>query len=145
MKGDYADLLVRIEQPPRWWDENGCPRWSEWDPGWGADPYAEQKALLEIACQACGQRFSVLVSLNSHSLLTILRRREGEASALGERVRRGSVHYGDPPQHGCVGDTMTSESVRVVQFWERDRGVTYGWKRVPELEIAFPAGEEVNP
>jgi hypothetical protein len=46
--------------------------------------------------------------------------------------------YGDPPSHrheGCTaGDTMNVESVRFVQFWERDAG---GWRRRAEYEVCI--------
>lgn len=30
----------------------------------------------------------------------------------------GMFHYGDPPAHDCVGDTMNSEPVRILEFWQ---------------------------
>ena len=48
------------------------------------------------------------------------------------------IHYGDPPRHHsenqCIGDTMNSEPLRILQFWKRDGGE---WERMNEYEIIF--------
>lgn len=47
------------------------------------------------------------------------------------------LHYGDPPSHGCVGDTENCYDLRVVEFWEKsyDRPVDIKWARHPEFEV----------
>ena len=44
------------------------------------------------------------------------------------------MRYGDPPVHGCVGDTMNAIPVRVLEFWVHD-GLDK--RRVTEFEVAL--------
>ena len=130
MLRNYEDIRSRISDPIRWWDNNGVPRYCEFHPS-RCGIYDAVVALVEVACQACGKRFLVAVTLDGHAL-----------EELGDRYRRpthgdiGSFHYGDPPSHraeGCLaGDTMNVESVRVAEFWEREAGE---WRRLPEHEV----------
>jgi len=53
------------------------------------------------------------------------------------------LHYGDPPQHGCVGDTMNSVPIRVIEFWHRN-AQTYDWERRSELEIEMDCEWDVD-
>jgi len=130
MLGDYDDIRSRISDPVLWWDNNGVPRYCEFHPS-RCGIYDAVVALIEVACQACGRRFLIAVTFDGPAL-----------QELGDRFRRpthadiGSFHYGDPPSHGsegCLaGDTMNVESVRVVEFWEREAGE---WRRLPEHEV----------
>ncbi len=130
MLRNYEDIRSRISDPVLWWDDNGVPRYCEFHPS-RCGIYDAVVALVEVACQACGKRFLVAVTLDGHAL-----------EELGDRYRRpthgdiGSFHYGDPPSHraeGCLADdTMNVESVRVAEFWEREAGE---WRRLPEHEV----------
>lgn len=62
MHQSYPDLLERISDPPKWWDEHGVPRYQEHHPNLCPDIYADEVALLVIACQCCGQEFRVQMS-----------------------------------------------------------------------------------
>jgi hypothetical protein len=59
--------------------------------------------------------------------------------SLADRIPLGRVEYGDPPNVGCcpVGPTMSSDSLRVLEFWRRSAG---RWERVPALEIDVVPG-----
>lgn len=130
MLRDYDDIRSRISDPVLWWDDNGVPRYCEFHPS-RCGIYDAVVALIEVACQGCGRRLLVAVTLDGPAL-----------QELGDRYRRptrgdiGSFHCGDPPSHGaegCVaGDTMNVESVRLVEFWEREAG---GWRRRPDHEV----------
>lgn len=128
MKHHFDDIRSRIAEPPRWWDEHGTPRWSAFTPRETADIYARTAVLLEIACQSCGERFTVAMS-ESHP-----RTLYGHAlPSLEASVRDGSVHYGDPPNVGCcpAGATMNCDDLAVLEFWQwRD----LEWERDPSLE-----------
>jgi len=127
---DYKDITNRLGEP-MWWDEAGVPRYFPFHPSYVNNIYATQVALLEIACQSCGTRFHVAMSTGPL-----------DAYPLEEPVRRGFIHYGDPPNYGCCvsGPSMNCEDLRVLQFWTREFPVT--WERHPELEIALPDMEE---
>jgi hypothetical protein len=47
---------------PLWWDENGVPRFDTHHPGLCPDIYADEVALLRIACQGCEREFLVQMS-----------------------------------------------------------------------------------
>jgi len=93
---------------PRWWDENGTPRFAVHHPSLCADIGASEVALVKIACQACLQVFEVQMSWGM--------RRAAEHAAFGHGQHGGSpaihvvtelsdfveartLHYGDPPYH----------------------------------------------
>jgi len=66
MFNDYSDITERIAEPPKWWDEYGVPRYAEYDHYQVANIYAQETALVEIACSACWRHFEVAFS-NSRS------------------------------------------------------------------------------
>ena len=118
MRENYSDILGRIKEPPTWYDANGTPRYGEFHPDKCPDIYSNQVALLEIACQDCGKTFLVEMHTGIFD---------------GKRTRPPTKwHYGDPPIHGCVGDTMNCEDLSVVQFWKREDAIT--WVRHTEFE-----------
>ena len=135
MNYDYADIRSRIPEPPTWWDENAAPRYVPFAPGYQADIYAQEVALLEIACQCCGERFLVAQSWSYVATLMT-----PDAPRLAESIRSGQAGYGDPPNNGCCGTgaSMTSNALRVVEYWARPDPFT--WVRDPVLEIALEDG-----
>lgn len=152
MLHDYYDIRKRIDAEPKWWDENGVPRYDEFCPGDIANIYAEECALVLITCQNCVHEFKVAFSQSSLSRITgcerqLLReleerlpRTKEEFKAiekevferewkrtLADSIREKSLHYGDPPNVDCcgAGATMNSEPRRVLEYWRRyDRNGT---------------------
>jgi len=108
MKIGYRDIKDKLGEP-KWYDEHGVPRYCKFAPG-ECGVYIDQAVLLEISCQNCCEFFEVAVTRDT---------RGGENEPL-------YFNYGDPPNHGCVGDTMSSETHRVLQFWASGRN---DWKR----------------
>lgn len=123
MNQNYEDILSRIKEEPKWWDEHGVPRYCDFHPDWGACIYADQVALLLIRCQGCHRKFKVVVSHAAfHSNIspkTILK--EG-----------GLPWYSDPPNVKCcpAGPTMTSETLEVLEYWERSKDTGHEWRKV---------------
>lgn len=132
MHVSYEDIRKRIAEEPLWFDENGTPRYDPFKPGMASDIYAQAAALVEIACQSCGQRFMVAFSVGSW-----VGWRDGEMKpgtvSMRKAITEQLLHYGDPPRHDCTGggDTMNCEDLRVLEYWERE---DMEWKRVPEFE-----------
>lgn len=141
---------------PLWYDEHGVPRYAEHSPALCSDIYADEVALLEIACQACERTFRVQMSavagdalLRAHvwahrlgTKVTDTVARELATETIARRIQDGTIHFGDPPRHdqagpaggACLsGDTMNCDNLQVVEYWRRDRE-TRSWERVPELE-----------
>lgn len=118
MNAGYEDIKKRIKETPKWYDDNGVPRYDDFHPDLSPNIYSNHIGLFEIACQHCHQRFFVSISAG------VFDRLNGLAPA--------KWHYGDPPIHGCVGDTMNCEDLRIVEFWTR-KG-TDDWKRREEFE-----------
>ena len=122
MNNTYDDIRSRIPEPPTWWDENAVPRYGEFDHTKMADIYARTRALIRISCQNCGHQFDVARSWSYDS----------------PKVKDAPfLHYGDPPNIQCCssGPTMSSNSLRVLQLWQREVG--HRWVRVPEMEVVM--------
>ena len=135
MKASYDDIRALTPFEPQWYDANGTPRYCEFRPFESPNVYAREIALLEIACQHCGEIF--LVEQHRDELQEAYRKACGAQDAgLAEAVRQRTITYRDPPLHHCDGDTMLSATLRVVEFWRREP--QFQWARVPELEVKFP-------
>lgn len=153
MNHDYRDIRNRIPEETRWWDEYAVPRYCEFSPDAVADIYADEAALVGIACQGCGCLFDVAFS---KSALT-------DGGSLAEAINNHTIHYGDPPNIGCcgAGPTMNSEPLRVLEYWHRHHqeftreadpahpglrivtsGDYFAWRRDPKLEIPIWAAAE---
>jgi hypothetical protein len=118
MHENYEDIKKLTPEPPQWYDENGVPRYAPFEPKYCPDIYSHNVGLLLIACQACGQQFRV----------------EMHTSIFGSKTGHHphKWHYGDPPIHGCMGDTMNCDDLAVLEFWHRE-GIGE-WERMKELE-----------
>lgn len=133
MNCHYKDILDRLG-PPLWWDEVAAPRYCNFSPDKLANIYADEAALLIVACQNCRRRFKVAISTSQ------IERLIHNGPLLSELIQRNVLHYGDPPNVACcpAGPTMNSEPIVVVEFWENSG---YGnWKRVPALEVGLQEG-----
>jgi hypothetical protein len=138
MKTDYSDIVAQAGAP-KWWDENGAPRYADFHPC-QCGVYVQAVALVRIACQACGHEF-VVASVEHRHQRSIARVPDRDARDPWDAV--GSFHYGDPPRgdhaHAggdCVGDTMNSVPLEVVEFWRQ--GQDFNWGRCPEYEFHMP-------
>jgi len=129
MHADYKDIKERIDETPKWYDCHGVPRYAKFHPNLSPNIYAKEVLLLEIECQSCEQRF--LVELNWAEFGY----RESFKAFFEKRTRGISVyspvHYGDPPRHDCVGDTMNSTPLAVREFWSKPNS---DWERNQEYE-----------
>lgn len=124
MKQSYCDITNKLGKP-LWWDEVGAPRYDEFSPDLLNDIYAKEAALMLIKCQVCRTEFKVCLSSW-----------EIDKKSISDRILNNSLYYGDPPDFGCCcsGPTMTSDPVRVLEFWKREN---FEWVRMPELEREF--------
>jgi len=133
----YKDILSRFDGPPEWWDENAVPRFCPFRPEHVANIYAREVALVEIACQNCGRRFDVAFSW--HSWAGVIK---DPPERISKRIeRRCGIEYGDPPNARCcpAGPTMTSDTIRVLQFWRRDGGCDWQRDKGLEIELGSPS------
>lgn len=124
MKSSYDDIKSRIQEVPHWFDTNGTPRYGVFKPENSPNIYAEQVILLAIACQNCKFKFLVELNCDYRSL---------SPKKLSEQIPVKKIHYGDPPSHHCVGDTMNSVPLRVVEFWQKTESCDF--ERLKSLEI----------
>ena len=118
MHENYKDILSRISELPLWFDSNGVPRYDKFDPSMCPNIYSNHVGLFLIACQYCGQKFHV----------------EMHSDIWGERTNSppSKWHYGDPPIHGCTGDTMNCDDLAVIEFWSK---INFEWKRQKKFEV----------
>ncbi len=124
----FDDITSRIDEPPKWYWRNGVPRYCDFHPR-ECGVYSDVVVLLEIECQRCGAIFKTSVECASFE-------EKPEFDDLGR------FHYGDPPGHGCVGDTMGSITVRILEFWTKDESRQL--VRRPEFEVRVDKWEESN-
>lgn len=125
MHNDYRDILKRINEKPVWYDPNGVPRYDRFHPHMLPDIYCQEAVLVEIKCQDCGEIF--LVGASYDRLTDILKGqttvRFSDELAVAQRNNRQwppEWWWGDPPRHGCIGDTMSATTVRLVELWKRE-------------------------
>jgi len=118
MHDSYIDITSRIAEDPMWWDANGTPRYGEFIPHRCPNIYAHWVWLYRIACQSCGKEFEV---------------EEHDVWFATERATPKNSHYGDPPIHGCTGDTMNCDDLEVLEVWNQE-SKSWEWVRHPELE-----------
>jgi hypothetical protein len=98
---NYEDILSRIAEPPRWFDEEGVPRYCEFAPHRIANIYADECALLAIECQSCGRPFVVALDAAAANRRTF--KRSEEWRTLADIIRSHEIHYGDPPTWTAAG------------------------------------------
>lgn len=144
MHNAYRDIRSRIQESPRWWDENGVPRYGLFATDRIADIYADECALVMIACQGCRKEFMVAFSASQHGTWmngdwSGIEDREAAFDAckhsIAKQIRDGSLHYGDPPNTECcpAGPTMNCLDVMVLEYWRLND--LREWERVSELEL----------
>jgi len=133
----YADILDRLGNPS-WWDEHAVPRYCDFAPDRCADIYAVEAVLLRIACQSCHRRFDVALTSHPRSISYPYDEK------LSDKIRDGSIHYGDPPNIQCcaAGPTMNCFDLRVTEYWRQ--GANHAWERDSSLEIELPDASEVG-
>lgn len=121
MRRKYTDITSRIIESPLWWDFYGVPRYEPFTYQMSSDVYADEVLLLKIACQACATEFNVEVSRCKYE----------KRPKLADNIK--DVYYGDPPNTSCclVGPTMSSISLYIIEFWEKDN---LNWRRRTDLE-----------
>ena len=121
----YDDIRSRIQEEPKWWDENAVPRYVEFAPKHAANIYAREVALCRIRCQQCHREFLVAMSCDEFD-------RMYRQNSITQAIAMGILHYGDAPNVGCcsAGATMNSEMLEVVQLWQRLP--CEDWKRIDE-------------
>ena len=168
MNHHYKDILSRIPDPPRWFDENATPRWDDFNPYSVADIYADQVALMLISCQSCDTMFDVAFSARDNQYdwepeagwkdaEFDVQRGETRADdivscrmvfrpqpSLADLAASGRLHYGDPPNVGCCAAGPTENSVprEILEFWQRNRDpatvAAQAWVRRHDLEGPVP-------
>jgi hypothetical protein len=136
MHPSYDDIK-KLAGEPMWYSEGGVPRYDDFHPKL-CSVYNTYVALVQIACQACQREFSAASCVDMLDMVQIKlempRQQERPEQDAWDLI--GSFHYGDPPRHACVGDSMNSVPLRVLQFWKRE--ILHDWKRDESLELSFP-------
>ena len=131
VKAKFEDILQAANRKPLWYDDHGTPRFSPYYPELSPNIYSDESCLYEIKCQYCHEKF--LVSECWDRFESISHPYDWPAN-MSECIKKEMLSYGDPPRHDCVGDTMTSDTIRVVEFWKK---AIMKWNRIPDLEIEF--------
>lgn len=135
MNRRYKDIIDRIPEGPRWFDEHAVPRYNDFSPSEIANIYASECCLLLIECQGCRREFKVAMSWDR--MTDIDADMVPGTLELSRLIKNRGLHYGDPPNVDCcmAGPTMNSVPIRVLEFYKLER---YTWVRCSELEIELP-------
>ena len=136
MYPNYSDIRNRIDETPKWYTQHGVPRYESFTPDLASDIYATHVLLAVVYCQSCGERFYVEMVYSYFDADPRLRMKRWLERENADRLIDWSFHYGDPPAHGCVGDTMNSLMQYVCQFWSRK---DQEWVRHDEFEVKTPS------
>ena len=123
MNNLFEDIRSRIPESPTWYDENGTPRYGQFTPLMAPVFCVQQVCLMEVGCQGCPELFRVQISCD-----------KAFPNGLAHEILTREIGYGDPPAHNCLGDTMSSIRLRILEYWERPNGGA-PFHRFPELEI----------
>jgi len=140
----YDDILALTPVPPRWYAVDGVPRWCPFTP-YETGIYNTEAALIHIACQNCHRGFVVGIGYERNFYaMNHWDRPLAVPDPMASEI--GSFHYGDPPRHDCVGDTMNVINLYVVEFWRRHDDAYTDGGRVTDLEkymtwVRVPAHE----
>lgn len=135
MLPDYDDIKDAIDREPLWYDGHGVPRYQPFSPTM-LGVYDNFAVFAEIACQNCRRVFYVGVGACRIAFAAGVPTK----NSLAGLVNR--YHYGDPPIHGCVGDTMNSVAYRVLEAWEHTKATNWEWRRFPDYEGAIEYPED---
>ena len=127
MNHHYSDITDLISESPRWFDEHAVPRFCEFQPNQCANVYADEVALVRIACQDCEHEFLVVLSWSKADQFL------HNTEPLSKYAP--NLDYGDPPNIACcaAGPTMSSITLETVEFWKRTES-RLEWERLPGLE-----------
>lgn len=131
---DIKDAAKPLE--PIWYTAEGVPRYAAFTPSM-MGIYDRYVVYYEIACQYCHVKFNVAESWRSKVAI--------RPSLCFSKTVIPNLHFGDPPYHHCIGDTMNCFDLQVLEFWRRE---PWEWKRNPGLEIKltdYATDEEENP
>lgn len=142
MLRSYEDITSAIAQPPKWYDENGVPRYCEFSIN-NLGVYIKYALYGVIACQNCGQEFNVGMGYDHYEICTHLQSQDelsNQACVFENKIEDlvNGFGYGDPPRHSspsglaCAGQTMSSVEIAITQVWSRDS--LSKWHRLHEYE-----------
>lgn len=165
MKQRYDDIIEAVGQEPIWWTMDGVPRFKPFSPYDVSDIYANEAALVEIACQCCGKKYQVAMTSSNETAMTEHHRMVAmtfhlnsknngttncsqieaqfprEQYRLHTRIKTGNLFYKDPPNTGCCasGASMTSLMIKVLEYWTKDhqRYIEAGRVLKPEENYSF--------
>lgn len=155
MHHHYRDIMERIAEEPKWFDEEAVPRYCDFSPTEVANIYCDEVALVLISCQACDTPFKVAFSSDKNmwvihrmdraEYIDLKTKEEQEAwfkalPAFPLSANIESLHYGDPPNIGCcpAGPTMNCMDIKVLEYWRCDYNKGWEWIRMPEFEVMLP-------
>ena len=121
MHNTYSDIRALTDVAPKWYDENGVPRYCDFHPDQLATIYANEAVLALIQCQACGTRFHVAFSELNQKHKLWADDQKTRTAYLSDLIMDRDLHYGDPPNTECcdAGPSMNSVPIAVIEYWHK--------------------------
>lgn len=113
----YRDIRSKLGAPI-WHDENGVPRYDEFNPKL-LGIYDDYAAYFLVECQSCRKHFPCAIGkskyvFESNEMKTI----ENMNQFIDEYIMWGDAPWHDDDQQ-CAGTTMGSSVVKLLSVWER--------------------------
>jgi hypothetical protein len=122
----YDDILKRIPDTPKWWD-NGVPRYDPFTPG-AISIYATTAILARVKCARCDEQFLVGTTQRIPPQMS-----EDALARLITQIEDPPRHEGNKQNGDCSGCVMGWETLEILEAWNRQPGKRQ-WIRHPEFE-----------
>lgn len=116
MLPDYSDIRALTDKDPLWFTPEGVPRYAPFEPDL-LGVYDDFALLVEVECQSCRRRMLVGEGWTRFNLTPAMYGQNIIHNKIEDLAEGWSM--GDPPRHGCVGDTMGCYERRIVEAWEK--------------------------
>jgi hypothetical protein len=149
----YEDIISRIAEPPRWYDDQGVPRYCDFAPYEIANIYADECVLLEIMCSGCDRIIIAALDDRGANEAISVPHRDNPRRKIADLIRSHELFFGDPPNVDCCrgGPSTTAKTLRVIEYWARYQDTytepgssvrfvrgSFDWQRDQSLEIELP-------
>jgi len=105
MHSNYGWIEKLVGRPPDFWDLDGVPHWFSIE----QDKNYPEHLFGDIYCQRCDRKFRVYLTDLVYTSIGMVELIPGSPPDFDNYTHYKLIdhwHYGDPPNHNCVGDTM---------------------------------------
>lgn len=137
----FNDITDRLGEPVWYYHQKVCvPRYESFKPDM-CGVYDDLAVLVRIRCQLCYKEFLVSVNSDKYSRYSYTKEGKYTERKIAPPTADEGFYLGDPPRHNCTGDTMCSDTLAIVEFWQKDEDreskTWLEWVRHSEYEFNY--------